>query len=182
LEKYPNDGKFNQCKHCMTMHVDNWNPDTYLWIMQEADVPYVPTVWNQLMRTWCKPGKKVKGTTVMGRYLSTMKLKQWKDFRWADSEYLQEVENNKIEQAKKKSGYSASEIAETLDKGSFPMTPDAPEPPVVAESGPAEPQNEDYFARDMGPEIEIDLTEEDRTYLCLKWGKTYKPDEWVALE
>ena len=37
LEKYPNDGKFPQCKKCITMHVDNWNPDTYLWIIQEAD-------------------------------------------------------------------------------------------------------------------------------------------------
>lgn len=181
LEKYPNDGKFNICKHCMTMHVDNWNPDSYLWIMQEADVPYVPTVWNQLMRTWCKPGKKVKGTTVMGRYLSTMKLKQWKEFRWSDSEYLQEVENNKIKQAMEKSGYSAAEIAETLDKGSFPMAQDAP-PPPVAEPQSAEPVNEDYFSRDLEPAEDLDLTEEDRTYLRLKWGRTYKPDEWVTLE
>ena len=27
-----------------------------------------------------------------------------------------------------------------------------------------------------------DLTEEDRTYLCLKWGKSYRPDEWIRLE
>lgn len=27
-----------------------------------------------------------------------------------------------------------------------------------------------------------DLTEEDHRYLCLKWGKTYRPDEWVRLE
>ena len=27
-----------------------------------------------------------------------------------------------------------------------------------------------------------DLTEEDRTYLRLKWGKTYKPEEWIRLE
>ena len=26
------------------------------------------------------------------------------------------------------------------------------------------------------------MTEEDRTYLRLKWGKTYKPEEWVKLE
>jgi hypothetical protein len=45
LEKYPNDGKFTMCKKCLTMHVDNWNPDTYLWILQEADVPYVPKEW-----------------------------------------------------------------------------------------------------------------------------------------
>jgi hypothetical protein len=27
-----------------------------------------------------------------------------------------------------------------------------------------------------------DLTEEDKTYLRLKWGKTYKPEEWIKLE
>jgi hypothetical protein len=32
------------------------------------------------------------------------------------------------------------------------------------------------------PEIDLDLTEEDLTYLCLKWGKTYRPEEWVKLE
>jgi len=31
-EKYP-DGHINQCKKCLTMHVDNWDPDTYLWIL-----------------------------------------------------------------------------------------------------------------------------------------------------
>ena len=30
--------------------------------------------------------------------------------------------------------------------------------------------------------MEIDLTDEDRTYLRLKWGKAYKPEEWVKLE
>ena len=30
IEKYPNGGKMNMCKKCLTMHVDNWNPDTYL--------------------------------------------------------------------------------------------------------------------------------------------------------
>jgi hypothetical protein len=27
-----------------------------------------------------------------------------------------------------------------------------------------------------------ELTEEDKKYLCLKWGKTYKPEEWIRLE
>jgi hypothetical protein len=30
--------------------------------------------------------------------------------------------------------------------------------------------------------MDIDLTDEDRTYLRLKWGKAYKPEEWVKLE
>jgi hypothetical protein len=53
LEKYP-EGKLKQCKKCITMHVDNFNPDTYLWILQECDVPYVPEEWNKLLATYGK--------------------------------------------------------------------------------------------------------------------------------
>ena len=54
--------------------------------------------------------------------------------------------------------------------------------------GPAAPVSEepvdDYFARIPGEpdDFQIDLTEEDRTYLRVKWGKAHKPEEWVKLE
>ena len=32
------------------MHVDNWNPDTYLWILEECDVPFVPKEWNGILK------------------------------------------------------------------------------------------------------------------------------------
>ena len=70
LDKYPNDGKLPKCKKCITMHVDNWNPDTYLWILQECDVPYIPEQWNQLMGKFAKDRTKVTGMTILGRYLS----------------------------------------------------------------------------------------------------------------
>ena len=98
LEKYPEDGKLPQCKKCITMHVDNWNPDTYMWILQECDVPYIPDEWNKLMNTYAKDRKKVTGTTIIGRYLSKMKLKQWRDYRWKDTEFLQDMANKKIEE------------------------------------------------------------------------------------
>ena len=43
---------------------------------------------------------------------------------------------------------------------------------------------DDYFAEQSGGADDFvdDLTEEDRTYLRLKWGKTYKPEEWIRLE
>jgi hypothetical protein len=42
--------------------------------------------------------------------------------------------------------------------------------------------NEDYFAQQSGADDFVDdLTDEDRTYLRLKWGKTYKPEEWNKL-
>ena len=75
LEKYPNNGKLNQCKKCITMMVDNWNPETYTWILQEIDVPYLPDVWNKILKAHVDEGKKITSMTILGKYLSTMKLK-----------------------------------------------------------------------------------------------------------
>lgn len=181
LEKYPNDGKFPVCKKCMTMHVDNWNPDTYLWILQEADVPYVPDEWNKLMEKYGRDPESMTGMTILGRYLSKMKLKQFKDYRWKDTEFLQELANNKLEQTMKRQGYDAQQIATAIGKSSITIPEGALKEPVYAP--PPNAPTEDYFAQQSGEvEQELDLTDEDRTYLRLKWGKTYKPEEWVKLE
>lgn len=182
LEKYPNDGKFPQCKKCMTMHVDNWNPDTYLWILQEADVPYIPDEWNKLMMSYARDGKKTSGMTILGRYLSKMKLKQFRDYRWKDNDFLQQMANSKIEQAMKRQGYGAAEIADAINKATFELPEgELQEPAFIApEQNPF--IQEDYFDRGVENDFDDDLTDEDRTYLRLKWGKTYKPEEWIRLE
>lgn len=181
LEKYPNDGKFPVCKKCMTMHVDNWNPDTYLWILQEADVPYVPDEWNKLMEKYGRDPQSMTGMTILGRYLSKMKLKQFKDYRWKDTEFLQQMANNKLEQTMKRQGYDAQQIATAIEKSSIAIPEGELREPVYAP--PPNAPTEDYFAQQSGEvEQELDLTDEDRTYLRLKWGKTYKPEEWVKLE
>ena len=182
LEKYP-DGKLKQCKKCITMHVDNWNPDTYLWILQECDVPYIPDEWNKLLASYARDNKKISGMTILGRYLYKMKLKQYKDYRWKDTQFLQELANNKIEQAMKKQGYGAAEIAQAIEKASFPIPDKELQQPVYTDvpefaAGPVE----DYFASQQDSDFDDDLTDEDRTYLRLKWGKTYKPEEWIRLE
>ena len=181
LEKYPNDGKFPVCKKCMTMHVDNWNPDTYLWILQEADVPYVPDEWNKLMEKYGRDPQSMTGMTILGRYLSKMKLKQFKDYRWKDTEFLQQMANNKLEQTMKRQGYDAQQIATAIEKSSIAIPEGELKEPVYAP--PPNAPTEDYFAQQSGEvEQDLDLTDEDRTYLRLKWGKTYKPEEWVKLE
>ena len=172
LEKYPNDGKLRQCKKCITMHVDNWNPDTYLWILQEIDVPYIPEEWNKLMMTYAKDKSRVTGTTILGRYLSKMKLKQFKNYRWKDTEFLQEMAEKKLTETMRRSGYDEQQIAAAVQEGKIVV----PEEPVLA------PAN--YYTEDQQEEEveELDLTDEDKTYLRLKWGKAYKPEEWVKLE
>ena len=183
LQKYPN-GKLDTCKKCITMHVDNFNPDTYMWILQECDVPYVPDEWHKLLEKYAYDRDKLTGMTILGRYLSKMKLKQHKDYRWKDTAFLQEMADTKKEQAMKRQGYDAQEIALQLEKDRQYLPEDGVAKEPVYDETPSAPYPvEDYFAEQCeGEELNIDLTDEDKTYLRLKWGKTYKPEEWVKLE
>ena len=182
LEKYP-EGKLNKCKKCISMHVDNFNPDTYLWILQECDVPYVPDEWTKLLAKYARDKAKLSGMTILGRYLAKMRLKQFKEYRWKDSEFLQELANNKLEQTMKRQGYEAAEIAQAVAKASVPIPEGELFEPTPPQQTWSEPQ-EDYFAQQNGGDDGFidDLTDEDRIYLRLKWGKTYKPEEWIRLE
>lgn len=175
LTKYP-EGKLNQCKKCLTMHVDNWKPDTYLWILQEIDVPYIPKEWNKILAKYAN-STSMSGTTVLGRYLARMKLNQYSEYRWKDTEYLQQLADHEIAETMKKQGYSAAEIDETLKKGTVPI----PEKPAETSFEPSEPDFPPPEV-DFGNPLVDELTDEDKKYLLLKWGKTYRPDEWIQLE
>ena len=184
LEKYPDDGKLTQCKKCITMHVDNYRPETYLWILKEIDVPYIPEEWNKILQSYITNNRKITPMSIIGRYLSKMKLVQWENARWADTEKLQELANKKIRDTMTRQGYRLSEIEEVIQKGAV-VIPEKVEEPAEAgpvSNGPAD----DYFARmsgaDQDDDLDADLTDEDRKYLRLKWGKAYKPEEWIALE
>ena len=75
IEKYPPNGKLDICKKCLTMHVDNWNPDTYKWILEAVDVPYVKQEWDKILTKTVnskEPGQ-ISGMTILGKYLSRMK-------------------------------------------------------------------------------------------------------------
>lgn len=185
LDKYKHDGKIPICKKCMTSRVDNWDPDTFLWILQEVDVPYVPKVWDDLLAKYGKDKTKVTGMTILGRYLSSMKLKQWKQYRWADNDFIQELENHKLEEAMKKQGYAAAQIAAAVDQNTHIMPADQLAIPDQLGQDPqngAHLQSEDYFQQQPKNAEELGLTEDDVLALRLKWGSAYRPEEWVQLE
>ena len=187
-QKYTNGGVVPTCKKCLTMHVDNWNPDTYLWLLQELDVPYIPDEWNKLMMKYAKDPDKVTGTTIIGRYLSKMKLNQWKEYRWKDNDFIKELQAKRIREAMKDGGYDIQEIEMAIERANYELpTEELKEPEYVA---PAPvPEYDDYSATSASvyqfepvEEIDLGLTDEDITYLRLKWGKNYKQEEWVQLE
>ena len=177
LDKYPQNGKLPECKKCITRHVNNWDPKTFTWILEEIDVPYIEEEWNTLVERYCQDRSKVTGMTVLGRYLSKMKLKQFRDYGWDDTEKIKAEIDAKKRDVMARQGYSGEEIEAALAAGTMPPKPegwdDTAEKPV-----------EETPSMDMlEPAGFIDeLTDEDKIYLSLKWGKTYKPYEWVWLE
>lgn len=173
LDRYPNDGKLLECKKCITRHVDNWNPKTYLWILEEINVPYIEEEWNTLLERYGKDRTKVTGMTILGRYLSKMKLNQYKNYSWEDTEKIKAEMDARKRDVMARQGYTGEEIEEALAANRMP------EKPVELEVTREEPAPIDAF-EPVG--FEDDLTEEDKTYLAIKWGKTYKPYEWVQLE
>ena len=176
LEKYPPDGKMDICKKCLTMHVDNWDPETYKWILQEIDVPYIKEEWNGLLEKYGKDPKKVTGLTVIGRYLSKMKLKQWNKYTWADTETLEKDSIDKKVLNMKVQGFTEDEIQEQL---SIDRTPPKPKELEDVQAPVGTPEYED-------PEEDDDfgdqLTEEDKLVLRLKWGRGYSWEERVRME
>ena len=183
--KYSNNGVVPTCKKCLTMHVNNWDPETYLWLLQELDVPYIPDEWNKLMVKYAKDPDKVTGTTIIGRYLSKMKLNQWKEYRWKDNEFIKELNAKRIKEAMKDGGYDIQDIEMAIQRADYAIPTEELKEPEFIMPIQEEPENNNagyVYQFEPVEDIDLGLTDEDITYLRLKWGKTYKQEEWVQLE
>lgn len=194
-----NKKKLDLCKKCLTMHVDNFDPQTFLWILQQVDIPYVPNEWeiirNKAIET--KGPDSLNGMSVVGKYISKMKLKQWKDYRWEDTDKLmaQLEERQKAQMAEQqeylddiKEKYENGEISEaeykTLANSEEKYNNYLNNPsPVTMVVGATDNFNENNFMReDDIPDLAKELTDDDRKALAIKWGRLYKPTEWIELE
>ena len=195
-----NKKKLDLCKKCMTMHVDNFDPQTFLWILQQVDIPYVPNEW-EIIRNKAIESKgpdSLNGMSVVGKYISKMKLKQWKDYHWEDTDKLmaQLEERQKAQMAEQqeylddiKEKYENGEISEaeykTLatseEKYNNYLNNPSPVTKVISDT---DNFNEANFLKedDVIPDLAKELTDDDRKALAIKWGRLYKPTEWIELE
>ena len=201
---YKNGEKVEMCKACLTLHVDNFDQDTFLWILEKMDVPYVPAEWNVLRdKAYAKNPTKMNGMSVLGKYLSKMRLKQWKKYSWADSAEIQEErkkaqalkqEQRQIEEERVRQQFENGEISQaqyrTLVSAAYQkeheylMPASSPgRPPQMDPIGEDNMFNENNFmSEDQLPDLSTQLSLEEKQYLAMKWGRTYKVSEWIELE
>lgn len=196
---YKNGTKAELCKGCLTMHINNWEPDTYLWLLEKFDVPYIEAEWNVLRdRAYAKDPYKMNGMSVFGKYLSKMKLKQWKNYTWADTERLATEAEEKAKLYGNINAINEEEIShmkEALENGEISeaqyktyMQINQPESSFEIAAGPGQgtpssyPVNDNPFEQVEIIDVGADLTQEDKIYLAMKWGRLYSAADWVALE
>ena len=195
---YKDGHKTELCKKCLTMHINNFDPSTFLWLLEKMDVPYIPEEWNILRdRAYAKDPLKMNGMSVFGKYLSKMKLKQWKDYGWADTERLQEENKKKAEEKAEEIAEREADAKERFERGEISeaqyktltstekqfedrvMMPPGSVPGGIA---PNAFNENNFMSEEELPDPALDLTQDDKVYLAMKWGRLYKPNEWIELE
>ena len=193
---YKDGTKTEMCKKCLTMHIDNFDESTYLWLLEKMDVPYIPEEWNVLRERAYAKNPNLNGMSVFGKYLSKMKLKQYKQYGWADTEKLNALNDEKRAIQKEEREKFEEEIKKKFEAGEIG---EAEYKTMIS----AETQNKEYMSRPIAqPEFSQDkyfsenneivqeqmnsliseLTQEDKKVLAMKWGVLYRPEEWIELE
>ena len=195
---YKSGKKTELCKKCLTMHIDAFDETTFLWVLEKMDLPYIPVEWNSLRdKDYQKKGAlKFESAAVFGKYLSKMKLNQWNKFGWEDGPRLiKEAEErgaaNAAMNAEKDAFYKEKFENGEISEAEYKTLTSAPAQREAAMTGlsinpylgPDNPFDENKFIREEDlPSLAEGLTDEDKIYLAMKWGRLYKPDEWVELE
>lgn len=178
--------RYNMCKDCLCQYIDNTKPDTFLWILEAFDVPYIEKKWIQQTNEIYKKKGKLTPKSVIGTYMRTMNMTQYKDYHYADSDKLnfadkkakqeaeaaqqRQLDNEEVLRQRLESGEITQAEYDTLSVTTVPAAMAA--------------QNHDFLvpkAPDNTALLE-QLTDEDYQYLNLKWGSVYRPDQWVTME
>ena len=184
------------CKECTLMHVNIWDPETFVWLFEEYDVPWCPWEWENLrQKSYAKNPNKKNDTAVFGKYLSVMKFKQYKDKGWADTQTLQ-AEHELAAAAKSEQDKALEEIYleqfkngqiseaqyRTMTSAQIQRKADMNRPPQDSVGTNNFYNEKNFISEEEIPDLSADLTEDDKKYLGVKWGRYYTPQEWVELE
>ena len=193
---FKNGEKIGKCKNCLTMHVDNFVPESFLWILEEMDVPYIPEEWNILRdKAYAKNPQKMNGMSVIGKYLSKMRLKQWKKYSWKDSQYLQEERRKRDQALKEQQKEEEQRWKEQFEKGQISQaeyrtmvsTQFQKENETYQQvKNPIGDNNffkqENFISEQDLPDLTSQLSLEEKQYLAMKWGRTYKISQLIQLQ
>lgn len=170
-DKHPN-GILPECKTCITMKVDDSDIQTFLPILKECDLPYMPSKWRELVQK-----KPAGGASIIGKYVSMCRMNQYKKYFWIDTENLVEEERKALIAAFKQDDMSETDAEQAADSAQsladiqsvqMKAMTNAPAPSVMY---------------GLTPETsKYGLTQEEIDGYKLKWGEDYTEDQFLQLE
>lgn len=171
VDKHPS-GVLPECKTCATMAVDDTDPSTFLPLLKEIDVPYIPGEWRALLMK-----KDARSSSVLGKYVSKMRLNQFKKYRWADSERLVAQETESLLAAMRQETDTESEAEEKVKEMLSFEDIEKPEMGAMTQAVPA------AALYGLTPETsKYGLSQEEIDQLKLDWGEDYTEDEFLKFE
>lgn len=171
VDKHPS-GVLPECKTCATMAVDDTDPSTFLPLLKEIDVPYIPGEWRALLMK-----KDAHSSSVLGKYVSKMRLNQFKKYRWADSERLVAQETESLLAAMRQETDTESEAEEKVKEMLSFEDIEKPEMGAMTQAVPA------AALYGLTPETsKYGLSQEEIGQLKLDWGEDYTEDEFLKFE
>ena len=171
VDKHPS-GVLPECKTCATMAVDDTDPSTFLPLLKEIDVPYIPGEWRALLMK-----KDARSSSVLGKYVSKMRLNQFKKYRWADSERLVAQETESLLAAMRQETDTESEAEEKVKEMLSFEDIEKPEMGAMTQAVPA------AALYGLTPETsKYGLSQEEIGQLKLDWGEDYTEDEFLKFE
>lgn len=174
-DKYPA-GILPHCKTCVTMGVNDTDPATFLPILKEINIPYMPGEWRALLAK-----KDARGASILGKYVSKMRLNQYKKYSWVDTERLVASESESILAALRQETDSESEAEEKFE--AMMSMQDIAESHARQNAGSAVVPDNMVSLYGLTPQTsKYNLTQEEINELKLTWGDDYTEDQYLQLE
>ena len=165
-----------KCKKCITSMIDVESPSTFMHVLEEVDVPYIPMEWDKLKdrylyseRNGIVTRNPEANQSIFGRYIAKMKLAQYRDFTYKDTARFVEEEGES----------RATRNKELLERFSSFLEEGMSEEDALNAMGM--PIN----SLDLAESTEIhkpQIDKDELSRLQFKWGRTYKVEELQRLE
>jgi len=204
--------RIDLCKDCLTQYIDNRDPKTFLWILEKFDVPYIASKWNEMTnKQYLKDPAKFGPKSVIGTYIRTMNMQQYREYTFSDSDMLngkldQQAEDTTPQLSEEEENTYEEQLRARLESGEISqaeydtLTHTNADRSIGRAKQNIEvmPQVEQLTGNDIleslgaippTPTYSIDetywtdqLTEDDIHYLMLKWGMMYTPQQWITME
>ena len=167
-------GYLPECKSCITMSVDDTDPSTFLPILKEIDVPYMPKVWREMVNK-----KTAHSESALGKYVAAMYINQHKKYRWADSEQIVKDETESLLEAMRQKSATESEAQKAVEKL---MDISTVKSANTGERAMTQvPPRANMYG--LTPETSVyHLTQKEIDDLKIKWGDNYTEEQYLWLE